>query len=128
LIKKTMIKPLMLAAAASIAAPAAFAGGLYVNTEANSSYSGSNYTNTTTDLHVGYEGGNEGFGYYVQGGPAIVAADGVDSDWRFSGKVGANVDATEKLNFYGEVSLLTADSDTSDDSSWGTKLGAKYKF
>ena len=117
-----MIKPLILAAAASIAAPAAFAGGLYVNTEANSSYTGSNYTNTTTDLHVGYEGGNDSFGYYVQGGPAIVAADGVDSDWRFSGKVGANVDATEKLNFYGEVSLLTADSDTSDDSSWGTKL------
>ena len=123
-----MIKPLILAAAASIAAPAAFAGGLYVNTEANSSYTGSNYTNTTTDLHVGYEGGNEGFGYYVQGGPAIVAADGVDSDWRFSGKVGANVDATEKLNFYGEVSLLTADVDTDNDASWGTKLGAKYKF
>ena len=123
-----MIKPLILAAAASIAAPAAFAGGLYTNVEANSSLTGTNYTNTTTALHVGYEGGNEGFGYYVQGGPAIVAADGVDSDWRFSGKVGANVDATEKLNFYGEVSLLTADSDTSDDSSWGTKLGAKYKF
>ena len=123
-----MIKPLMLAAAASIAAPAAFACGLYGTTEANSSYTGSNYTNTTTDLHVGYEGGNDGFGYYVQGGPAIVAADGTDSDWRFSGKVGANVDATEKLNFYGEVSLLTADSDTSDDSAWGTKLGAKYKF
>ena len=123
-----MIKPLILAAAASIAAPAAFAGGLYTNVEANSSLTGTNYTNTTTDLHVGYEGGNEGFGYYVQGGPAIVAADGVDSDWRFSGKVGANVDATEKLNFYGEVSLLTADSDSSDDSSWGTKLGAKYKF
>ena len=58
-----MIKPLILAAAASIAAPAAFAGGLYVNTEANSSYTGSNYTNTTTDLHVGYEGGNDSFGY-----------------------------------------------------------------
>ena len=123
-----MIKPLILAAAASIAAPAAFAGGLYVNTEANSSYTGSNYTNTTTDLHVGYEGGNDSFGYYVQGGPAIVAADGVDSDWRFSGKLGANVDATEKLNFYGEVSLLTADADTDNDASWGTKLGAKYKF
>ena len=123
-----MIKPLLLVAAASFAAPAAFAGGLYVNTEANSAFSGSNYTSTTTALHVGYEGGNDGFGYYVQGGPAIVAADGVDSDWRFSGKVGANVDATEKLGIYGELSLLTADSDTNDDSSWGTKFGAKYKF
>ena len=56
------------------------------------------------------------------------AADGVDSDWRFSGKVGANVAASEKLDFYGELSLLTADADTSDDNAWGTKLGAKYKF
>ena len=123
-----MIKPLIIAAAASIAAPAAFAGGLYINTEANSSFTGSNYTSTTTDLHVGYEGGNDGFGYYLQGGPAIVAADGVDSDWRFSGKVGANVAATEKLDFYGALSLLTADADTNNDAAWGTKIGAKYKF
>jgi hypothetical protein len=123
-----MIKPLILAAAASFAAPAAFAGGLYINTEANSSFTGSDYTSTTTDLHVGYEGGKDAFGYYIQGGPAIVAADGVDSDWRFSGKVGANVAATEKLGIYGELSLLTADSDTNNDAAWGTKIGAKYKF
>jgi len=123
-----MIKPLILAAAASIAAPAAFAGGLYTNVEANSSLTGTNYTNTTTDLHIGYEGGNDGFGYYIQGGPAIVAADGVESDWRFSGKVGASVDATEKLGIYGELSLLTADADTNNDAAWGTKIGAKYKF
>ncbi len=123
-----MMKPLILAAAASFAAPAAFAGGLYVNTEANSSFTGSDYTSTTTDLHLGYEGGNDGFGYYVQGGPAIVASDGADSDWRFSGKVGASVDATEKLGFYGELSVLTADADTNDDKTWGTKLGAKFKF
>jgi hypothetical protein len=23
---------------------------------------------------------------------------------------------------------LTADADTNDDSAWGTKIGAKYKF
>ena len=123
-----MIKPLILAAAASIAAPAAFAGGLYVNTEANSSYTGSNYTNTTTDLHVGYEGGNEGFGYYVQGGPAVVATDGADSDNRLSGKVGANIAATEKLDFYGELAVITADQDTDNDNAWATKIGAKYSF
>ena len=124
-----MIKPLIIAAAASsFVAPAAFAGGLYINTEANSSFTGSNYTSTTTDLHLGYEGGNDGFGYYVQGGPAIVAADGVDSDWRFSGKAGASVAATEKLDFYGELSVLTADADTNNDSTWGTKVGAKFKF
>ena len=123
-----MIKPLILAAAASIAAPAAFAGGLYVNTEANSSFTGSNYTSTTTDLHVGYEGEVGSVGYYIQGGPAVVRPAGADSDTRFSAKAGGSFAATEKLNVYGELSLLTADSDTNNDSTYGTKLGVKYSF
>ena len=32
---------------------------------------------------------------------------------------------TEKLGVYGEVSTITNDG---DDRSYGTKLGAKYKF
>ena len=124
-----MIKPIIFAAAAaSLAAPAAFAGGLYANVESNASYTGSDFTTRTTDFHIGYEGGTVSFGYYVHGGPAICAADGVDSDTRVSGKVGANLAATEKLGFYGELSVLTADADTNDDKSWGTKIGAKYKF
>jgi|TARA_R100000458_G_scaffold30310_1_gene27802 hypothetical protein len=114
-------------AAASVATPAAFAG-VYVNVEANSGFTGSDYSSTTTDFHVGYEGGNESFDYYVQGGPAVVATDGADSDTRLSGKVGASVAATEKLDFYGELSLLTADADTDNDNAWATKLGAKFAF
>ena len=64
----------------------------------------------------------------MQGGPAVVAADNVDSDTRLSGKVGANIAASEKLDFYGEIAVLTADSDTDDDNAWATKLGAKWKF
>ena len=123
------MKRLALALAASTFAVApAFAGGVYVNVENNASLTGSDYTGSTTDFHVGYEGGNETFDYYVQGGPAIVATDGADSDNRLSGKVGANVAATEKLDFYGEVAVLTADSDTDDDNAWATKVGAKFKF
>ena len=114
-------------AAASVATPAAFAG-VYVNVEANSGFTGSDYYSTTTDFHVGYEGGNESFDYYVQGGPAVVATDGADSDTRLSGKVGASVAATEKLDFYGELAVLTADSDASLDNAWSTKLGAKFSF
>ena len=114
-------------AAASVATPAAFAG-VYVNVEANSGFTGSDYSSTTTDFHVGYEGGNDSFTYYIQGGPAIVAVDGVDSDNRISGKVGASFEATSKLGVYGELSLLTADEDTDLDNSWGTKIGAKYSF
>ena len=114
-------------AAASVATPAAFAG-VYVNVEANSALTGTDYSSTTTDFHVGYEDSTGVLDWYVQGGPAVVATDGADSDTRVSGKVGANVAATEKLGFYGEVSVLTADSDTDDDNTWGTKLGAKYSF
>ena len=122
------MKTLALALATTFATVPAFAGGVYVNVENNASLTGADYTGSTTDFHVGYEGGTDTFGYYVQGGPAVVATDGADSDNRLSGKVGATIAATEKLDFYGELAVLTADSDTSDDNAWGTKLGAKFSF
>jgi hypothetical protein len=115
-----------LTASAALATPAT--AGVFVNVEANSSRTGSNFESTVTDLHVGYEGGGEQFGYYVQGGPAIVAVDGVDSDNRLSGKLGGSFQATEAFGVYGEISVLTADNDTNNDNSWGTKIGAKYSF
>ena len=122
------MKTIALALASTFATVPAFAGGVYVNVENNASLTGSDYTGSTTDFHVGYEGGTDAFGYYVQGGPAVVATDGEDSDNRLSGKVGASLAATEKLDFYGELAVLTADADTDNDSAWATKLGAKYKF
>ena len=116
-----------LTASTALATPAT--AGVYLNVEANSSLTGNNYTGTTTDLHVGYEGGNATASFYVQGGPAIVAVDGADEgDTRFSGKVGGSVSATDKVDVYGELALLTADSDTDDDNSYGTKVGVKYSF
>ena len=120
------MKTLALALASTLAAGPAFAG-VYVNVESNASYTGADYETRTTDFHVGYEGGNDTFDYYVQGGPAVVAADGADeSDTQVSGKVGASIAATEKLDFYGEVSVITAEGDV--DNSWGTKIGTKYSF
>ena len=121
------MKRIALALASTLAAGPAFAG-VYVNVENNAGYTGSDYTGAVTDFHVGYEGGNDTFGFYVQGGPAVVATDGADSDTRVSGKVGADIAASEKLDFYAELSVLTADSDTDNDNTWGTKLGAKYSF
>ena len=100
--------------------------GPYVNVESNASYTGSDYTNSTTDLHIGYEGEVNDFSYYIQGGPAIVAVDGTDNDTQLSGKAGASVNATDNLAFYGEVSVLTVEGDT--DNAWGTKIGTKYNF
>ena len=55
-----------------------------------------------------------------------MAVDGEDNDTQLSGKAGIGIDATENLNFYGEVSVLTAEGDA--DNAWGTKIGAKYSF
>ena len=121
------MKRIALALASTIVALQASAG-VYVNVENNADYTGSDYTGAVTDFHIGYEGGTDTFGYYIQGGPAIVATDGSDSDNRVSGKVGADIAATDKLDFYAELSVLTADSVTDNDNTWGTKLGAKFSF
>ena len=99
--------------------------GVYVNAESKAKYTGSDYTSTRTDLHIGYEGKAGQLGYYIQGGPALQAADGVDGTTDFSGKSGVKIAATEKLDVYGEVSFVTDDT---ADTAYGTKIGAKYKF
>ena len=99
--------------------------GVYVNAESNASYTGNDYTSRTTDLHIGYEGEVGQLGYYIQGGPAFTAADGVDGSTDFSGKLGASVAASEKLDIYGELSFATVED---SDNSYGTKIGAKYSF
>ena len=111
-------------AALSMSAGAALAGP-YVNVETNAGWTGSDYNGSVTDLHVGYEGPlGESAAWYVQGGPAIVAIDGADTETEFSGKAGASVGITEELSAYGEVSFLTGD----DDTGFGGKLGVKYAF
>ncbi len=118
------MKKLALALAASLASAPAMAG-VYVNVESNASYTGNDYTSRTTDLHVGYEGEVGDLGYYIQGGPALVNGDAVDGSTDFSGKLGASVAASEKLDVYGEVSFVT---DETADNTYGTKIGAKYSF
>ena len=123
-----MIKSaIALAAAAPLMAAPALAGP-YVNVEANASWTGDDYTATTTDVHVGYEGvlGDTGASYYVQAGPAIVAVDGVDTETEFSGKAGIGIPVSDAIGVYGEVSFLTAEDD--DDFGVGGKLGVKYNF
>jgi len=121
-----MIKhAIALAAAAPLMAAPALAGP-YVNVEANAGWTGDDYTSTTTDIHVGYEGEIGAASYYVQGGPAVVAVDGVDTETEFSGKAGIGIPVSEDIGVYGEVSFLTADD--SDDLGVGGKLGVKYNF
>ena len=94
--------------------------GPYVNVEANSGFAGDDYSGTVIDNHIGYEG----TGWYIQGGPAIVAGDGVDSELELSGKAGGSVALSESVDLYGEVSFITGDEST----SYGTKAGVKWAF
>ena len=117
----------MLKKVLTIAAASAFSGpcfaGFYLSVENNGSYTGKNFTGSGTDLHLGYENGNAFGSYYIQGGAYLNNPDGADSETNFSGKVGGSVTASEKIDVYGEFSIVT---DTTN--SYGTKLGLKYKF
>ena len=116
-----------LAAAAAVAAPSAALAGPYVNVEANSGWTGSDYTGTTTDAHLGYEGTVGAAAWYVQGGVGLVSPDGGETDTVPSGKAGIGAPITEALGAYGEVSFIgSGDSDV--DRGYGAKLGLKYSF
>ena len=110
-------------AAAPFFATAAFAGP-YVNVEANAGLTGSNYTGTTTEAHVGYDFAlSDTVSGYAQVGPALLTPDGGSAKTKVSGKVGTTVAATDRVSVYGEYYFLTGDKLTSN-----VKAGVKYSF
>ena len=123
-----MIKTTLAAlAAAPLFAGAAMAGP-YVNVEANSGWTGSNYGGTAIDTHVGYEGAlGEDASYYVQAGATTKLPDGGTADTVPSGKAGIGVGLTDSLSAYGEVSFVGSGI-AGVDRSYGTKAGLKYSF
>jgi len=118
---KTLIASGAAVSAVALGSPAL--AGTYINVENNAGYQ-DGYQGSTTDLHVGYEGGDGVYGFYLQGGPAIISPDGGDTDMELSGKIGGSVQATENFSVYGELSFITAD----EDPAVGTKIGAKWNF
>ena len=124
-----MIKTAFAAAAAAVAfaAPGAALAGPYVNVEANSGFSGTDYVGTTTDAHVGYAGTAGVIDWYAQIGASYVSPDGGDADTVPSGKAGASIAATESVSVYGEVSFLGS-GDDDIDRGYGTKVGATWSF
>ena len=117
---------------AALAAAPLFAGaamaGPYVNVEANSGWTGSNYGGTAIDTHVGYEGAlGEDASYYVQAGATTKLPDGGTADTVPSGKAGLGVSLTDNLGAYGEVSFVGSGV-AGVDRSYGTKAGLKYSF
>ena len=126
------IKSTIAAVAASpfLLAGAAFAGP-YVNVESNLSYPDGEYSATSTDVHIGFEGGSGKVGYYVQGGPSLAHSDATDdTETELSGKAGISVAATDALAIYGEISGATNGEDSDGDTvkDFGAKIGAKFVF
>ena len=111
----------ILPAVALMAAPA-FAGP-YANIEANSSFTGSDYTGTSTDFHLGIEGSSGVASYGFQGGPTSVSPDGGEAETIVTGKVFGSIAASDKLSVYGEISAAF-----DDVNSYGSKVGVKYAF
>ena len=125
-----MIKSALAALAALPILSTAALAGPYVNVETNAGYTGNDYTGAVTDLHVGYENDlGDDASWYIQGGPALVAADGEETETEFSGKVGVNVGVTDRIGVYGELSALTAEQEIDFDTlNVGVKAGIKYNF
>ena len=126
------IKSTIAAVAASpfLLAGAAFAGP-YVNVESNLSYPDGDYSSATTEVHIGYEGGEGKVAYYVQGGPSLNHADATDdTETELSGKAGISYAATDALGVYGEISGTTNGEDSDGDTirDFGGKVGVKFTF
>jgi len=113
------MKSIILAGLLLGAAHGAAQAGPYVNVEANSGFTGNDYTGTATDVHVGFEGS----GWYVQGGPVLIQPDDEDGSVELSGKAGGSYAVSDALAVYGEVSFITG-----DETGYGTKAGVKYNF
>ena len=123
-----MIKSVLAAAAAAPLFAGAAMAGPYVNVEANSGFTGSNYTGTAIDSHVGYEGAlGESASWYVQGGATTKLPDSGTADTVPSGKAGLGVGLSDNLGAYAEVSFVGSGV-AGVDRSYGTKAGLKYSF
>jgi hypothetical protein len=116
------MKFLAILPATLIAAAPAMAGP-YVNVEASSKFAGTDYSATSTDFFVGYEGSEGALDYFIEGGPSLTVTDGGVGETVPAGKVGISVKASDSLKVYGE---LAASFD--DVNSYGTKAGVKYSF
>ena len=123
-----MIKATLAAVAAAPLFAGAAMAGPYVNIEANSGFTGADYTGTTTDAHV-----RATLALLAKASPGMLRWVLASSPLTvltvrlFSlVKTGASVAATERLSIYGEVSFATGIDDA--DNGYGTKVGATFSF
>jgi len=114
-------------AALSISAGAAFAGP-YVRVESNAGFVGGDYIGAVTELQLGYDGEfGEGSTWYVEAGPAIVTADGEESEGEIAAEIGGTIALSDNVGLYGELGIITSNQEFNDLNT-AAKLGVKYSF
>ena len=128
MIKSAIISGAALGMLHGIASPAI--AGPYLNVESNSGFSGSDYSATSIETHIGFESDlGKASSWYIQGGPAFIVTDGAEEGIQAaSGKVGVSTALTSDLAAYGELAAITADNYDFDSLSFNAKLGLKYSF
>ena len=114
--------------ASSLFAGPAFAG-VYLNVENRAAFTGKEYDEAATDLHIGFKQnlGNSA-NIYVQGGPTFFTKEDVDTTHEYSAKVGLEYDITKKLSVYGEVHAITEEEEVTEDINLTTKAGVTFNF
>jgi len=117
---KVLIASGVAVTAIALASPAQ-AEGFYLNPEFNAGWSGSDFSGSVLEGHVGWEKGP----FYIQAGPAYAQPDGGDAEVGFSGKMGIATPVAESFDIYGEVSVAKFDE---MDAGYGLKVGGKYSF
>tara|TARA_R100000152_G_C6749663_1_gene173315 strand:+ start:443 stop:805 length:363 start_codon:yes stop_codon:yes gene_type:complete len=120
------MKALLVASAALVSGSAAVAGP-YINVEGNSGFYGSDYVGSTINAAIGYKTNiGDRAGVYAQVGPTFVNPDdGEDGTTQLGGKIGGDVDLSEKINVYAEGEILTAEV---GDNSYNLKTGLTWNF
>jgi len=66
--------------------------------------------------------------FHLQGGPALEFNDASGTESKVSGKVGATVALSEKVDAYGEFAVVSDEGWDVSDSDIGIKAGFKYTF
>ena len=118
---KLLIASGVAVSAAVLRSPAAKADGLYLNSEFNAGWSGSDFNGSVLEGHIGWKKK----GFYVQGGPALAQPDGGDAEVGLSGKMGIGASVSESFGIYGEVSAAKFPD---VDAGYGLKVGGTYEF
>ena len=97
------MKKIFAIGAASLCCAAPAVAGPYVNVEAKSSFSGTDYSKTVLHNDLGWASKIGDAKFYAQAGPALVIPDGGDQTTELAGKTGIKLKVNKNLGVHGDI-------------------------